>query len=106
MTHVPFELMKVSVGGSKADPILAELREHVSDGDRREILNVNIDEKVLPPMRRQLCPAEGSQSKGCDQQTAQQRGAVVADPPLGQVDQQHPALVHDLADVEITLRSS
>lgn len=70
MAHVRFKLMKVLVGDSKADPILAELREHVGDGERREILKlVNIDEKVSPLIRRQLRPTKSSQSKRGDQQT-------------------------------------
>src|ERR1051326_5520346 len=102
MAHVLLELVQVLMGDGKADPVLAKFREHICHSEGSEVLElVDVDEEVSPLGRRYIGPAECCQAEGRDEEAAQERRTVLANPPLGQVDQEHLPLCHDLSDVEV-----
>ena len=90
------------MGDGETDAVLAQLREHAGERQRREALKfVHVDEKVTALLRRHLGPAVGGEAERRDKEASKERSAVLADASLGQVDQEHLARVHHLADMQV-----
>jgi hypothetical protein len=105
VAHVRFKLVQVLMGHCEADTVLAKFREHVRQGKRGEALElVDVDEEFSALGCRCVGPAKCGKPNGRDEQPAKKRRAIFADVPLGQVDQENLALIHDPADVQVLFR--
>src|SRR5947207_2722204 len=92
------------MGHGETNTILSKLREHVRQGQGGKALElVDVHEEVSAFGGRRVCPAKGGKPNGRDEQSAKERRAIFANIPLGQVYQEHLALVHNPADVQIRL---
>src|SRR5581483_1392723 len=105
VAHVGFKLLEILVRNGESDAILTELGEHICDGECREGLKfIDIDKEIAPLLRRQIRAAVCSQADRRDEQSAEERGAILSDPTFGKIDQKNLTFVHDRSDVQIMFR--
>ena len=95
------ELAQVLMGQNHADPVFAQLREHIGQTQRRKRLKfIKIDVEITAVCLGHVGAAQARKPDAGDQERAQQRRHVLADFALGQVHKEDSALVHELTRIK------
>src|SRR5262249_31093879 len=96
-----FYLRQVLMARHNADGVFPQLRGHGGEAPRREALElVEINEERTPLGRFHLGTTERGKRYSRDEESAQERGGILANLTSGQVHNEDLSLIHDPANLE------
>ena len=98
------ELIEILVRQSEPDAELPQLRGHRGESQCGEVLElVHVEKEGAALWLGHISTGECSEPNRGDEQTAEHGGGIIANRALGEIDEEHLALVEDGAEPQTTL---